>query len=436
MFNFLGNHKIGIIGDANCGKTVFLTSLLWNLKAAQLRLGKKHLIPTNIKIQTLPKVPLANRFDYEGNVRSFKDSEEWPAKTLAEYSLASCSYKLAGHLKYDITFVDIPGDRMADMLIWQNSSYDNWSAETLKTWQESNNLSQFFKKYNDLLLGDATFDQLTWEFKCGMRMMRDNYIPQISPSTLFFADGKKLKRKDLSDDKWLKERPIWKDGDFIPLPIEWKSASESQKRIYMKCKENYKLYRKKIISPLFSQISSCDNFIYCIDVLGILAQCPDAFHQAQKEIESFMNKILPGFFSNLFNKIGRNPMRIAFVATKSDKVYDMNVTHLENLLKDIVCPYRKKEVDDKYFTCTAWNSTKKTMVNDKIYASGNAFYPDGSINNAIIEVPELPDTFENNWNGEDYQYLETLLIPSHVDAKPPKQTGIDSIMNYVIDDIY
>ena len=437
MSNFFSNkYKIGILGDANCGKTVFLTSLLWNLEAAQLYLGKKHEVPTDIKIHTLTSLPSSFCFGYEENVRSFKDHKKWPAKTTSEYALARCSYKLPKHLPYEITFVDIPGDRMADMLIWQHSSYADWSAATLKSWQRSSQLSQYFRAYNDSIQHPTTFDQLTWNFKCGMRSMFENYIPQISPSTLFFADGKGVTLEQLSDDFFLRQRPIWKDGDtqrdFIPLPMEWKKATESQIKYYSyaECEQSYKLYRKKVVNPLFSQISSCDSFIYCIDILGILAACPEAFHKTQEEIQSFMDKVMPGLFWKLLNLIGKNPMRIAFVATKSDKVYGANLSHLKNLLKDIVLPYRKSQIQDAYFTCTAWNSTREKNG----YATCRVMI-NHTITPAIIQVPELPDTFNNDWNGEKYQYLETEILPSPVAAKPPLQTGIDSILNYVIDGI-
>ena len=214
MFNLLSNkHKIGLLGDANCGKTVFLTSLLWNLEAAQLYLGKKHDIPTDIKIHPLTSLPTSCCFGYEENVRSFKDHKKWPAKTTSEYALARCSYKLPKHLPYEITFVDIPGDRMADMLIWQYTSYADWSAATLKSWKRSSQLSQYLRAYNDSIQHPTTFDRLTWYFKCGMRSMFENFIPQVSPSTLFFADGKEVEQKQLSNDDFIRKRPIWKDGD-------------------------------------------------------------------------------------------------------------------------------------------------------------------------------------------------------------------------------
>ncbi len=435
MLNFLGKHKIGIIGDANCGKTVFLTSLLWNLEAAQLYLGKKHEIPTNFELDSLPKLDSDHRFDYAGNQRYLKDQNKWPAKTTTEYALAKCSYKLRGHLPYNITFLDIPGDRMADILIWQKSSYAEWSAATLDTWRSDPLLSKFFKPFIDSIeTHNTAISQLTWTFKVGLRSMYDDFIPQISPSTLYFAVGDK-KTATLETDEALMNRPIWKDGDevrdFFPLPWDWKKASADSKEIYAKCEKNYEQYRKKVVVPLFKQIASCDGFIYCIDILGILAQSPTAFHRTQEEINSFMNTVMPGLFGKLIDTISRNPMRIAFVATKSDKVYDENLAHLENLLKDIVRPYRKAEINDEYFTCTAWKSTTKK--------NGFAIC-DVMINKekkiAIIQIPPLPDAFDNNWNGEDYQLLETSMIPIKVDAKPPQQTGIDSILNFVIDDIH
>ena len=435
MSNFLSNkHNIGILGDANCGKTVFLTSLLWNLEAAQLYLGKKHQIPVDISGPLLDKFPPNCRFNYEENKRSFQDRTKWPAKTAAEYTLARCSYKLPENLRpYEITFLDIPGDRMADMLIWQHSSYADWSAATLNSWKSSSQLSDFFRAYNDSLQSpDSSFDQLTWNFKCGTRSMYENYTP-VSPSTLFFADGKLISKAVRTNDDLLRKHPIWKDGDtqrdFIPLPLEWKKATPSSKKIYAECEQNYKLYRKKIINPLFSQISSCDSFIYCIDVLGILAAGPEAFHKTQEELQNFMDKVMPGLFEKLLRMFRRNPLRIAFVATKSDKVYGANLVHLKHLLEDIVRPYRKSDIKDEYFTCTAWNSTSEK--NGYAYCK---VIVDGTIKDACIPV-QLPDTFDNDWNRKKYEILETEVLPAPAKAKPPQQTGIDSIINFVIDGI-
>ena len=66
MFNFIGTHKIGILGDASSGKTVFLTSLLWNLEEGKLRLGATHEPPTDVKIHKLDD---PHAFDYAGSKR-------------------------------------------------------------------------------------------------------------------------------------------------------------------------------------------------------------------------------------------------------------------------------------------------------------------------------------------------------------------------------
>lgn len=435
MFNFWGTHKIGILGDANSGKTVFLTSLLWNLEDRKLKLGRKLQAPTGIQIHN-PKNE--HDFDYDGHKRDCQEQKLWPAKTVEDYSLATCSYELDSFFKRKLTFVDIPGERMADLLIWQCNDYADWSVEMLRSWKSSPIISAYMQEYEKLLSKEkASLEELSWEYKKGMRKLLLNYIPQISPSTLFFNNGKEAKMEDINSDIWLKNRSIWYHGDeahdFFPLLIDWK---EKDKELYVSCEKNYKLYRNKIIKPLFSQIGSCDNFIICIDILGILSLSPGAYLKTKEELKCFIKKIAPGFWKKLLNGIGRNPPRIAFVATKSDLVYGEDLQHLRDLLEELVDPFVTKEIQFGYFTCTAWNSTKKAEDSNHAIYTIKVKGDDGQdqYRLAVMNCSPLPDEWPDNWNGEEFADFNQPMLPNIVKTKAPKQTGIDAILNFVTGD--
>lgn len=449
MFNFIGTHKIGILGDANSGKTVLLTSLLWNLEERNLKLGAKKQVPTDVNIH---KMKDEARFDYEGNKRKFKKDNTWPDKTVNDYSLIKCSYKLPNSIPRDLTFVDIPGERMADMLIWQNADYDKWSDEMLDSWRESN-ISEYMKEYTDLLAEtSSSMQHLALAYKKGMRKLILNYIPQVTPSTLFFSDGKMSELNDIENDSWLEQRSIWKmrkvkrhlngscmidmvSCDFFPLNEEWK---KKDKELYNTCRKHYNLYRQNVVMPLFSQIGSCDNFIICIDVLGILALSPEAFLRTRKELKYFFDKITPGLFGQIWNLIGRNPPRIAFAATKSDKVYGMNLQNLKKLLEDFVKVFSTDKMKFGCFTCTAWTSTSEGQGEYSGMAIAKTLLKkendENIVADTVLKCPPLPDVWPDSWDGNDYAQLETEILPSKIFVKPPRQTGIDAILNFVTGD--
>ena len=304
MFNIFGSHKIGIIGDANSGKTVFLTSLLWNLEQRSLRLGKHSDMPTSVRIELPKNISPQHRFDYAGNKRQLQQHNQWPDKTVADYSLAKCSYDLPKYLRRKLTFVDIPGERLADVLVWECPNYAEWSERTLDQWRGSKDLSGYFNGFIKLLQcpnDNITPEVLSQSFKLGIRNTVFNYVPVVTPSTLFFDDGKMATWEEVNDNKWLGNRPIWKGGDFFPLPTEWKQSKGTQTgEIYRKCEANYRKYRKQVVLPIFAQIASCDSCIYCVDIFSILGSGgPAAFTSCSEEIKSFVHTLTQGNLHHL-----------------------------------------------------------------------------------------------------------------------------------------
>ena len=257
-----------------------------------------------------------------------------------------------------------------------------------------------------------------------MRELTNNYVSQISPSTLFFDDGKLAAPEEVKNDAWLRGRPIWRGGDFFPLPGEWKG-----KEAYRECEKHYRSYRKNVIQPIFSQIGSCDNFIYCIDLFKILSSGPILATRNQEELRSFVNKVVPGAIKHFFkDTIGHNPRKIAFVATKSDMVYGDNLDKLEGLLRDLTngCDQGKK-LSFGYFSCTAWISTvwdeETGQVKGRSWETSTGWTP--------IDTKPLPEVFPECWDPEEYESLATPILPAKAVMKPARQSGLDRILTFV-----
>ena len=163
---------------------------------------------------------------------------------------------------------------------------------------------------------------------------------------------------------------------------------------------------------------------------------PGAYLKTKEELKYFIKKIAPGFLEKLWNGIGRNPPRIAFVATKSDLVYGEDLQHLRDLLEELVDPFVTKEIQFGYFTCTAWNSTEKAKDSNHATYKIKVKEVDGQDQDqwAVMNCSPLPDEWPDNWNGEEFADFNQPMLPSIVKTKPPKQTGIDAILNFVTGD--
>ena len=219
-----------------------------------------------------------------------------------------------------------------------------------------------------------------------------------------------------------------KGGNFFPLPTEWRQLKGTKAvEIYRECEANYRKYRKQVILPIFAQIASCDSCIYCVDIFNILGSGgPAAFASCSEEIKNFIHTVTQGSLSHLIRNGRRCKIhKVAYVATKSDLVYDEDLDHLQSLLSDLVIPYDEgNKLASGCFTCTAWCSTWRD--DDQTMAkSDNASRP------VPLKASKLPEKFPSDWKPEAFSGLMQSIFPATAGAKPPQQTGIDTILTFV-----
>lgn len=429
MFNF-NNYKIGVLGWAGSGKTVLLTSLLWNLEEKQLLLAGE--CPRRVSIQP----DKLHGFDYEGNQRFLRERGTFPKKTLEDFSKVKCTFKRSSeHFGYDVTFVDIPGERFDDIELWRAANYEEWSREQMASWRRSPLMSQCMADYLQQVEDAGVSQKLAWHYKLGMRRMLGEYVNQVSPSTLFFDEGHLCKPEEVEDDAWLSQRAIWRDGelnrDFFPLPETYK---ERRPGCYQWCRNNFDLYRKKVLKPLYDEVMSCDSYIICIDVLNILVMGPSYYTRTRQLLNAFYEKIVPGRLEQLWRTVTFSPLRIAFVATKSDMVQSDNLDRLKGLLNDLTKNCDSPDVKAQKFTCCAWKSTWRDAEGRLVmnYTDDKA-RPLLVHRDAGLMEPLLPARWPDAWNGEEFVcYDVSMAKPPRPVTKPPVAEGLAELFAFTL----
>lgn len=422
MLNWYGNHKIGVLGSSNSGKTILLTSLLWHLYNHD---PERFALADQVKISNFKQKKYEqNNFNFELYKNTFTQRHTWPDKT-TDFSIADCRYSRQGCLcERHIKFVDIPGERVSDILLWTAKSYSEWVKSLYDFWQESPNIkdimNEYWKKASNVGIG---INQLNIAYKTAMWKMLDCFCP-ITPSTyLLGTDGRMLGDKHNPREQAIQSRPIWDKGELLPVPESWRQERSLEYKTFEK---NFKLYKKQVLKPLFDEIEDCDNFIFCVDVLNILMSGPELLLQTQREFRDFIEHLAPSKLGRLLNLVGNNPPRLAFVATKSDMVPAEDKDKFKYLLKDFSEPLVAAGVKHRYFICSACVSTE--MREDQLI--GRDF--ENPQDHILIQC-NLPESWPDQWNGEDY--LTPNVAPVVSVTRAPEQVNLNTLFEFIVEDV-
>lgn len=427
MFNWYGNHKIGILGAANSGKTILLTSLLWHLSNHD---SERFPLSTDTRIcdfQIQKQKQKAFNFALQKN--TFTQKHRWPDKT-CDFSVADCRYNRRDHLcERHIKFVDIPGERISDILLWKANSYAEWVDALFDFWEENPRIRDIIRQYWEQAKNtDTTLEQLNILYKNAMWKMLEYYCP-ITPSTYYLGtDGQMLGDKDNADrEKTIQTRPIWDGGELLPVPDTWKNTRQEE---YKAFERNFKCYKRQVLKPLFDEINDCDNFIFCVDILNILMSGPELLLQTQQEFKEFIAHLAPSKLGRWVNRIGNNPPRLAFVATKADMVSSANKDKLDFLLKDFAEPLVASGMKYRRFICSACISTEERC--DEQGAIRLIGRDSDAPQNYIELKGDLPECWPDQWDGGDYIYPE--VVPCISATRPPKQNNLNKLFEFIVED--
>ena len=482
--------RVVLLGSKGTGKTVFMTSVGAQLrnhdnKAFDLRNWTAEFDQEeDDKAQGLVSRSCIKAFPY-ADFRAVLASGKWPSKTedvfsvlTVPFTLKKTDLKKRGLIRrlfrmretYEVTkrrrilleMLDLPGERVADFAML-GRSYREWC-----TWMENRfggrlGSSEYFKNYLNRVsaLGGSDPDNKKKAIDFYKDFLADefaNFSLSTTPSTVKYKcqfskeELPKLTREERREliREGLKEAPVGKSKDlqFIPLPKGSFAKGSSHGEWIKLFAKAYEAYKKSEIMPIAEWCKHANSLLYFVDVLELLRRGPEVYNTERRFAEQAL-----GFFKHhrASNKLIK-PIKgladlfvtyldsVQIIATKTDcagKQGDKMVKLAEKMMAPVV---RTMGIDRVQYTSCAAVSTSDIYVlkdektgKDKQAISARIKIGD-DIKKEGFYVSKVPDDWPESakW-GRDFNWQDTFPLVDERDDVPPKQTGLDGIMRYVLD---
>lgn len=434
----LCRQRVGVVGLYRSGKTVFLTSLINHLQnhhPHQFRLGRGDVKLTYSGEQKPTRFPAFPYLEYRNQLVNAK---EWPVKTrgVSEYC---CRYYRSDWRvsRGEITLVDFPGERLADLMM-AKASYDEWSDIIMAIFQNHDEYRSLAESYLNSVEGSCiseaavvdAYRQLLLKLFLGFR-------PVVSPSAFLLSpDGRWL--GDVPRDQCMDHCFSGLDASkqFVPLFVDARQRNPELRKIFSK---RYEEYRRIISLPLSKWMRSCDALTVLIDVTALLAGGEGMYQGNRELLRNLIEQLSPGksYFGvsvdvlstvlspvhgplNSFLDLNWHEItRMAFVATKADKVHESDRQRLCDLVKEmtegLIAAHRVRAVslDVGYFACAAVKSTR-SAPDGKL----QAYIGDGDQPSAFMPSG-VPEEWPKTWQHGTYHFPNMApWIPPRRDAAP------------------
>lgn len=375
----LDTHRIAVTGLSRAGKTVFLVSLISNLlalghgvagrrlntlpKLAQLLEGTagegSRLLDVEIENAGTQDFPL---FDYEGLRDQLAKGAEatWPPVTdrpamiTLRLTLRRTSRwkRAAGDHVVRLELLDYPGEWLMDLPLLEQS-YEGWSADVLADLAKpprSDFASEFQAFLRTLQSSAPASDKVALH---GFRLYRDAMLRARQEAGL----------------RWLQPGRFLMPGPEGEIPLmhffPWTDApSPARGTLGAQLRDRFDAYKGWVRAGFFEKhFSRFTRQVVLVDVLGALYAGRTAFDDTTRALrsigESYARRIEGGMFTG--NKIEA----VAFAATKSDHVDDLQRDNLRGLLRHYVEAEKVPKRDRAtYHAVAAVNCTTDTDVTD------------------------------------------------------------------------
>lgn len=346
-------YRIAVTGLSKAGKTVFLVSLIsnllamvrgvngqrWNTLPSLLHVlsdstGKSRLLDVEIEQTGAQRIA---RFDYEGLRDRLADGDEpgWPPST-SRQALITLRLRLApstlvgrtkemvfGSRQVRIELLDYPGEWLLDLPMLEQS-YEAWSAEVLQDIHNHPRAAQAeeFLGFLGTLHSEAPgSEELATH---GHRLYRTFLRRCVEQAGL----------------RWLQPGRFLMPGSWGDIPLlhffPWTGAPAPVRgTLGALLRDRFEAYKDEVRRDFFEpHFNAFDRQIVLVDVLGALFAGRSAFDDTTRSLQRIgksYSRLLEG---RLFT--GRKIEAVAFVATKSDHVDDLQRDNLRLTLQHMV----------------------------------------------------------------------------------------------------
>lgn len=325
--------RLGVTGLSRAGKTVFITSLIANLRERGRLTQLSAEADGRFQAVTIQPHPDREtpRFDYETHLASLSGANPvWPESTRrisqVRLSLKFQSNKMLssftgpGVLHLDI--VDYPGEWLLDLALL-DLSYADWSAKALA---KADKRSEQSAPWQDLITAretDAEFDEsvakpLAAAFTDYLNACRVAGMSGLAP-------GRFLMPGDLEGSPAL---------TFCLLP-------PGRDPLHSEFEKRFEAYKRSIVKPFFrDHFATLDRQVVLVDLMTALNDGLAAVADLGGALSEILEAFRPGQNSWLSSILGRKIDRILFAATKADHIHsnehDRLTAIMTSLLRDSV----------------------------------------------------------------------------------------------------
>jgi predicted YcjX-like family ATPase len=450
------DRRVGVVGLYRAGKTVFLTSLINHLQNHDPRVlplgdGRARVIFR----RQLPPQNGFEEFAYFEHRDKLVYARQWPTKTRATCQYRCEYFRSDWRLsRGELSLLDFPGERLADLPM-AGCTYGQWSDFILTLFREHNEYRIFSQPYLDLLgQGDVPPEMLIDTYRRVLRDLFLNFRPVISPSSFILTDTGvwvgDLPPDERYDRNWVGLSP---ETQFVPLPLNVRGRRAKLAEVFA---TRYEAYRERIALPLARWMRKCEELVVLVDVTTLLAGGLGMYEGNRELLRNLLTFLNPGqgfwgvslsalghavrllrplhhYVSNAWDLTWGGIRRVAFVATKADKVHASQRPHLrlllQDMVEDLVGPYVQgsMRLDVDYFVCAAVNSTRST-------ADGRlqAHFRSGS-ETEVYTPSEVPITWPHeDWSDQGLRYPNVApWMPPRRDA-PPEHLELNRVVSFLL----
>ncbi len=446
------NHRFGVVGLSNAGKTAFLTSFIHHLKEhdeSTFLLGKNHAKLSNFReLATSGGWP---PFPFESYRKALSQHQRWPEKT-RDRAMYSCQFERSdwtfSDLKLDL--LDLPGERLADAAML-GRDYAAWSDHVLALLKNDvvykGIATAYIKAVEEQ---NSTELQLILEYKRLLAVLVLSFHRLITPS-VFLLDQRGVAARAGTVEELANTRLVGLDQEFqfAPLPANRRTLDTALSAEFA---VRYQQYQVELVKPFIEALRTCHGLVVLVDVMALLASGDSAYDDQRQLLTDLLTVLKPG--ENVMQSVARQLAdvllpyqlrpawitKLAFVAPKLDLVHPKERDHLQQLLRRFVGKLANNlaGVQHEFFSVASVVSTKQFPSTDDAHDIVGIPYRDDQGRKLApgaeqrLRIPAIPAEWPTKWQHGQYAFPEVYpFLPKRKDSAP-EQIGLDRVFNFMI----
>jgi len=438
--------RLGVTGLARSGKTVFITSLVANLRDRGRMDGVVAVREGRIGAAILQPQPdnTIPRFEYETHLGALTASQpSWPDSTRAVSELRlSLKVRPTGMLSgmqgprvLHLDIVDYPGEWLLDLGLL-SKDFETWSAETLARLQSRPEAAAFLAALRacdpEAPHEEPAIKALASAFSEYLRAARAAGWSDCTP-------GRFLLPGDLDG------APV---VTFAPLP----PGAAPRGTLRREAQRRFEAYKREVVRPFFrDHFARIDRQVVLVDALGAISGGPAAVEDLRRAMAETLSAFRPGRNHILTRLLGGKRVdKILFAATKADHLHHSQHTRLAAIIEALTRDARDKArfagAETAAMAIASLRATTEhdaqhqgrslKMVRGTLLETGQhaAFYP-GELPEDPNRLLAPPQGSQDRWLDGDFKAMR--FAPAALTLRPgdgPPHIRLDRAAQFLLGD--